>query len=199
MNDMDKKKEDMRNRDMFYVKAAELVALLAFAFAMLGAMGCSAGRKTVTSVSSAVKRDSSVAVVRDTVWRDRFVERIVERVKREATSVRDSTVFTVDNEGNVVKTDHWRMEKTRESSEETERLRDSVAWWKARYEGVLVTKVDSAAVEKTEKNTEKNTEKKGGVPIVYIIMGGLYVAVMGAIVVLVISMWVARKDSKGDN
>lgn len=195
MNDMDKKNEDMRDRDMFYVKAAELVALLAFAFAMLGAMGCSAGRKTVTSVSSAVKRDSSVAVVRDTVWRDRFVERIVERVKREATSVRDSTVFTVDNEGNVVKTDHWRMEKTRESSEETERLRDSVAWWKARYEGVVRVRADSAAVEKTEKNTEK----KGGVPIVYIIMGGLYVAVMGAIVVLVISMWVARKDSKGDN
>lgn len=192
MNDMDKKKEDMRNRDMFYVKAAELVALLAFAFAMLGAMGCSAGRKTVTSVSSAVKRDSSAAVVRDTVWRDRFVERIVERVKREATSVRDSTVFTVDNEGNVVKTDHWRMEKTRESSEETERLRDSVAWWKARYEGLLVTKVDSAVgAKETIVKEEKNTR-----PVLYWWNVAAFV-VMGVVAVAAIAneCW-RRKNEK---
>ena len=192
MNDMDKKKEDMRNRDMFYVKAAELVALLAFAFAMLGAMGCSAGRKTVTSVSSAVKRDSSVAVVRDTVWRDRFVERIVERVKREATSVKDSTVFTVDNEGNVVKTDHWRMEKTRESSEETERLRDSVAWWKARYEGVLVTKVDSmVGAKETIVKEEKNTR-----PVLYWWNVAAFV-VMGVVAVAAIAneCW-RRKNEK---
>ena len=192
MNDMDKKKEDMRNRDMFYVKAAELVALLAFAFAMLGAMGCSAGRKTVTSVSSAVKRDSSAAVVRDTVWRDRFVERIVERVKREATSVKDSTVFTVDNEGNVVKTDHWRMEKTRESSEETERLRDSVAWWKARYEGLLVTKVDSAVgAKETIVKEEKNTR-----PVLYWWNVAAFV-VMGVVAVAAIAneCW-RRKNEK---
>lgn len=192
MNDMDKKNEDMRDRDMFYVKAAELVALLAFAFAMLGAMGCSAGRKTVTSVSSAVKRDSSVAVVRDTVWRDRFVERIVERVKREATSVKDSTVFTVDNEGNVVKTDHWRMEKTRESSEETERLRDSVAWWKARYEGLLVTKVDSAVgAKETIVKEEKNTR-----PVLYWWNVAAFV-VMGVVAVAAIAneCW-RRKNEK---
>ena len=192
MNDMDKKNEDMRDRDMFYVKAAELVALLAFAFAMLGAMGCSAGRKTVTSVSSAVKRDSSVAVVRDTVWRDRFVERIVERVKREATSVKDSTVFTVDNEGNVVKTDHWRMEKTRESSEETERLRDSVAWWKARYEGVLVTKVDSmVGAKETIVKEEKNTR-----PVLYWWNVAAFV-VMGVVAVAAIAneCW-RRKNEK---
>lgn len=188
----------MRDRDIFYVKAVELVALLALGLAVLGAMGCSAGRKTVSSetVSSVeVKRDSSAAVRTDTVWRDRFVERIVERVKKEATSVKDSTVFTVDKEGNVIKAEHWRGEKTRESSEETERLRDSAAMWKARYEALLVVKADSVVGVKTVKNTEK----KGGVPLVYIIMGGLYVAAAGTVVVTAISLWAARKESKGDN
>lgn len=151
----------MRDRDMFYVKAVELVALLALGLAVLGAMGCSAGRKTVSSEtfsSVEVKRDSSAAVKADTVWRDRFVERIVERVKKEATSVRDSTVFTVDKEGNVIKAEHWRGEKTRESSEVTERLRDSAAMWKARYEALLVVKADSVAgVKETIVKEEKNT------------------------------------------
>lgn len=150
----------MRDRDMFYVKAVELVALLALGLAVLGAMGCSAGRKTVSSetVTAAVKRDSSAAVKADTVWRDRFVERIVERVKKEATSVRDSTVFTVDKEGNVIKAEHWRGEKTRESSEVTERLRDSAAMWKARYEALLVVKADSVAgVKETVVEEKKDT------------------------------------------
>lgn len=189
----------MRDRDMFYVKAVELVVLLALGLAVLGAMGCSAGKKVasekVTAASVTVKRDSSVAVKADTVWRDRFVERIVERVKKEATSVRDSTVFTVDTKGNVVKEEHWRGEKTMESSEETERLRDSAAMWKARYEALLETKADSV-VGKKETTTK---EKRGGASIVYIILGGLCVAVTVASAVLAISMWAAGKESRGDN
>ena len=150
----------MKDRDMFYVKAVELVALLALGMAVLGAMGCSAG-KTVSSetVTAAVKRDSFAAVKADTVWRDRFVERIVERVKKEATSVRDSTATVVDADGRVVRTDHWRVEKTRESSEETERYKDSAAMWRARYEGLLRVKADSVGCVKTEtaREEEKNT------------------------------------------
>ena len=131
---------------------AAIVAGIVGAVVIMSLFGCSAAKPAVTE---RVAHDTLRVVVRDTVWQDRFVERIVERVRREATSVRDSTVKTVDRDGNVIKEEHWRGEKTRESSEETERQKDSAAMWKARYVAVLKARADSARVENASGQSPK--------------------------------------------
>lgn len=146
-------KQDNEMREKAEDAILSVLGLLAVGMAgialVLMLSGC-AGAKPV--VMERAVHDTVRTVTRDTVWQDRFVERIVERVKKEATSVKDSTVKTVDAKGNVIKEEHWRGEKTRESSEGTERLRDSATMWKARYEAVLRTRADSARVDKVHGN-----------------------------------------------
>lgn len=180
------------DKDAFYVKAAGVLAALAVVLAVLLALGgCAPGKRTVKTATAsavvAVRVDTVKEVARDTVWRDRLVERMVERVKREATSVRDSTVRTVDKEGNVIREEHWRGEKTRESSEETERLRDSAAMWKARYEWMLRVKADSVAAA-VESATKEERATSRWVPL-WTVIGCVLALALGVLAVKMITRW----------
>lgn len=81
---------------------------------------CATTRKTSESHESRVVKDS-VAVRDSIVTRDSVVIRYETRVK-DSMVVKDSTVLTIDQEGNVVKSEHFRnTERNREQNHDTAR------------------------------------------------------------------------------
>lgn len=79
---------------------------------------CATTRKTSESHESRVVKDS-VAVRDSIVTRDSVVIRYETRVK-DSMVVKDSTVLTIDQEGNVVKSEHFRnTERNREQNRDT--------------------------------------------------------------------------------
>lgn len=78
-------------------------------------MSCATTRKTSESRETHMVRDS--VTIRDSVaTRDSVVIRYETRVK-DSTVVRDSTVLTIDQAGNVVKSEHYRnTERNREQN-----------------------------------------------------------------------------------
>lgn len=130
-------------------------------------VSCATTRKTSESRETRVVRDS-VAIRDSIVRRDSVVIRYETRVK-------DSTVLTVDQAGNVVKSEHWRnTERNREQNHDTAR--------ESRHEDVK----KGAAVQ-TNRDTlnhwaEKSEKRGTGVPWYVWMTGGVLVSGVWGIV-----------------
>ena len=124
-------------------------------------VSCATTRKTSESRETRVVRDS-VAIRDSIVKRDSVVIRYETRVK-------DSTVLTVDQAGNVVKSEHWRnTERNREQNHDTAR--------ESQHEDVQ----QGAAVQ-TNRDTlnhwaEKSEKRGTGVPWYVWMTGGVLVS-----------------------
>lgn len=97
--------------------------LLCLMISMLA--GCGAKKPAVLTRTDSVRVTKAA---KDTVYWDRIMLRYVERTNTDKTVNRDSTATTVDEEGNVKKTEtwHWRdryVEKLAEHANEGQ-LRD---------------------------------------------------------------------------
>lgn len=128
---------------------------------------CATTRKTSESRENRVVKDS-VAVRDSIVLKDSVVIRYETRVK-DSTVMKDSTVLTVDQAGNVVKSEHWRnTERNREQNHDTAR--------ESQHEDVQ----QGAAVHTnhdTLNHWAENSEKRGaGVPWYVWMTGGVLVS-----------------------
>lgn len=124
-------------------------------------VSCATTRKTSESRETRVVRDS-VAIRDSIVRRDSVVIRYETRVK-------DSTVLTVDQVGNVVKSEHWRnTERNREQNHDTAR--------ESQHEDVQ----QGAAVQTNHdmlNHWAEKSEKRGtGVPWYVWLTGGVLVS-----------------------
>ena len=124
-------------------------------------VSCATTRKTSESRETRVVRDS-VAIRDSIVRRDSVVIRYEMRVK-------DSTVLTVDQAGNVVKSEHWRnTERNREQNHDTAR--------ESQHEDVQ----QGAAVQTNHdmlNHWAEKSEKRGtGVPWYVWLTGGVLVS-----------------------
>lgn len=130
-------------------------------------VSCATTRKTSESRETRVVRDS-VAIRDSIVKRDSVVIRYETRVK-DSTVVKDSTELTVDQAGNVVKSEHWRnTERNREQNHDTAR--------ESQHEDVQ----QGAAVQ-TNRDTlnhwaEKSEKRGTGVPWYVWMTGGVLVS-----------------------
>lgn len=130
-------------------------------------VSCATTRKTSESRETRVVRDS-VAIRDSIVKRDSVVIRYETRVQ-DSTVVKDSTVLTVDQAGNVVKSEHWRnTERNREQNHDTAR--------ESQHEDVQ----QGAAVQ-TNRDTlshwaEKSEKRGTGVPWYVWMTGGVLVS-----------------------
>lgn len=97
--------------------------------------------------SSNLQIQNTVSATSDTVFRDRFIERIVSDVHRTVSSVSDYTATVVNEQGQVLRTDHWRTERTADSSSTVTALRDSLRDLRLLYKTLLSTKVEQAEVQ----------------------------------------------------
>lgn len=130
-------------------------------------VSCATTRKTSESRETRVVRDS-VAIRDSIVRRDSVVIRYETRVK-DSIVVKDSTVLTVDQAGNVVKSEHWRnTERNREQNHDTAR--------ESQHEDVQ----QGAAVQTnhdTLNHWAEKSEKRGtGVPWYVWMTGGVLVS-----------------------
>lgn len=92
--------------------------------------GCGAKKPAVLT------RTDSVRVAKDTVYRDRIVLRYVERTNTDRTVSRDSTATTVDEEGNVKKTDTWHWRDRYVENSLNTLMKDSLEAYKAKVDSL---------------------------------------------------------------
>ena len=90
--------------------------------------GCGAKKPAVLTRTDSVR---VTKVVKDTVYWDREVLRYVERAKTDKTWSRDSTATTVDEEGNVKKTDAWHWRDRYVENSLNTLMKDSLETYKA--------------------------------------------------------------------
>lgn len=130
-------------------------------------VSCATTRKTSESRETRVVR-ASVAIRDSIVRRDSVVIRYETRAK-DSTVVKDSTVLTVDQAGNVVKSEHWRnTERNREQNHDTAR--------ESQHEDV-----QQGAFMQTNHDTlnhwaEKSEKRGTGVPWYVWMTGGVLVS-----------------------
>lgn len=134
---------------------------------------CATTRKTSESHESRVVKDS-VAVRDSIVTRDSVVIRYETRVK-DSMVVKDSTVLTIDQEGNVVKSEHFRnTERNREQNRDTA----SESQHAEQRNGTTM----QASRDTLNHWTEKSEKKETDVPWYVWLTGGVLVSGVWGIV-----------------
>lgn len=121
--------------------------VLMLCIVLIALTGCRASHTAVAPSVSNTTVTAASSTSTDTVFRDRFIERIVSDVHRTVSSVSDSTATVVDTDGNILRTDHWRTERTADSSSTVTALRDSLRDLRLLYKTLLSTKVEQAEVQ----------------------------------------------------
>lgn len=91
--------------------------------------GCATRKPLVLTVTDTVRVERHIT---DTVFRDRTVTKAVQSATSERTSRRDSTSTTVDEQGNVRRTDSWHWLSSEKETRMMEMLRDSLGIYKAK-------------------------------------------------------------------
>lgn len=133
--------------------------------------GCGAKKPVVLT------RTDSVKVVKDTVYWDREVLRYVERAKTDKTWSRDSTATTVDEEGNVKKTDAWHWRDRYVENSLNTLMKDSLETYKAMVDSManIGRKNNDVPVPTVRKLSwwERNIEKPIASCIAVIIIGAV--------------------------
>lgn len=162
--------------------------------------GCGAKKPAVLTRTDNVR---VTKVAKDTVYRDREVLRYVERAKTDKTWSRDSTATTVDEEGNVKKTDAWHWRDRYVENSLNTLMKDSLETYKAMVDSLETykAKVDSLAnigrknndvpvpVERKLSWWERNIEKP--------IASCIAVIIIGAVVLLTLRYARGRLKSSG--
>lgn len=134
---------------------------------------CATTRKTSESHESRVVKDS-VAVRDSIVTRDSVVIRYETMVK-DSTVVKDSTMLTIDQAGNVVKSEHWRnTERNREQNRDTA----SESQHAEQRNGTTM----QASRDTLNHWTEKSEKKETDVPWYVWLTGGVLVSGVWGIV-----------------
>lgn len=124
-------------------------------------------RETHVAKDSVVTRDSIVA-------RDSVVIRYETRVK-DSTVVKDSVVLTIDQAGNVVKSEHYRnMEHNRDQNRDTAN--------ESRHEETQKGSTMQTSSEVLNHWAEKSEKTRMGVPWYVWIAGGVLVGCVAGIV-----------------
>lgn len=162
--------------------------------------GCGAKKPAVLTRTDSVR---VTKVAKGTVSRDRIVLRYVERAKTDKTWSRDSTATTVDEEGNVKKTDTWHWRDRYVENSLNTLMKDSLETYKAMVDSLETykAKVDSLAnigrknndvpvpVERKLSWWERNIEKP--------IASCIAVIIIGAVVLLTLRYARGRLKSSG--
>lgn len=133
--------------------------------------GCGAKKPAVLT------RTDSVRVTKDTVYRDRIVLRYVERTKTDKAVNRDSTATTVDEEGNVKKTETWHWRDRYVENSLNTLMKDSLETYKAKVDSLanIGSKNNDVPVPVERKLSwwERNIEKPIASCIAVIIIGAV--------------------------
>ena len=95
--------------------------------------GCGAKKSAVLTRTDSVR---VTKVVKDTVYWDRIVLRYVERTKTDKTVNRDSTATTVDEDGNVKKTEAWHWRDRYVENSLNTLMKDSLEAYKAKVDSL---------------------------------------------------------------
>ena len=95
--------------------------------------GCGAKKPAVLTRTDSVR---VTKVVKDTVYWNRIVLRYVERAKTDKTVNRDSTATTVDEDGNVKKTEAWHWKDRYVENSLNTLMKDSLEMYKAKVDSL---------------------------------------------------------------
>lgn len=136
--------------------------------------GCGAKKPAVLTSTDSVR---VTRVAKDTVYRDREVLRYVERAKTDKTWSWDSTATTVDEEGNVKKTDAWHWRDRYVENSLNTLMKDSLETYKAMVDSManIDRKNNDVPVQVKRKLSwwERNIEKTIASYIAVIIIGAV--------------------------
>lgn len=146
--------------------------------------GCATRKPLVLTVTDTVRVERHIT---DTVFRDRTVTKTVQSATSERTSHRDSTSITVDEQGNVRRTDSWHWLSSEKETRMMEMLRDSLGIYKAKADTLAAVASRNrdvpVPVERKLSWWEKNVE----VPL------RTGVAAVVGIAIISIIIWLIRK------
>lgn len=95
--------------------------------------GCGAKKPAVLTRTDSVRVTKAA---KDTVYWDRIVLRYVERTNMDKTVNRDSTATTVDEAGNVKKTDTWHWRDRYVENSLNTLMKDSLEAYKAKVDSL---------------------------------------------------------------
>lgn len=95
--------------------------------------GCGAKKPAVLTRTDSVR---VTKVVKDTAYRDRIVLRYVERTNTDRTVSKDSTATTVDEVGNVKKTETWHWRDRYVENSLNTLIKDSLEAYKAKVDSL---------------------------------------------------------------
>lgn len=147
--------------------------------------GCGAKKPAVLTRTDSVR---VTKVVKDTVYWDRIVLRYVERTKTDKTVNRDSTATTVDEDGNVKKTEAWHWRDRYVENSLNTLMKDSLEMYKAMVDSLanIGRKNNDVPVPVERKLNwwERNIEKP--------IASCIAVIIIGAVVLLTLRYRYAR-------
>ncbi len=136
--------------------------------------GCGAKKPAVLTRTDS---ERVTKVANDTVYRNRIVLRYVERAKTDKTVSRDSTSTTVDEEGNVKKTDNWHWRDRYVENSLNTLMKDSLEMYKAKVDSLanIGRKNNDVPVPVERKLSwwERNIEKPIASCIAVIIIGAV--------------------------
>ncbi len=129
------------------MKCRTVRAILMFATLLVYLLlltGCKASSKAPLASSTVYITDTVRTA--DTLWRDRYVARIIQNISNTVKSKRDSVATVVDEQGNVKRTDSWHWSETSTATSMEQTLRDSLKEMKLRYTQLLGVKVEQKEV-----------------------------------------------------
>lgn len=106
------------------------------------ATSCSTTRSTLHTQHSTLHTQHST----DTVFVDRYVERVIRESLLVNSAVRDSTATVVDSTGRVLRTDHFRKERVESNSSRESELRDSLRLLRLQYDVLMSSVADKVEV-----------------------------------------------------
>lgn len=147
--------------------------------------GCCVKKPAVLTRTDSVR---VTKVVKDTAYRDRIVLRYVERTNTDKTVNRDSTATTVDEEGNVKKTETWHWRDRYVENSLNTLMKDSLETYKAKVDSLtnIGRSHNDVPVPTVRKLSwwERNIEKP--------IASCIAVIIIGAVVLLTLRYRYAR-------
>lgn len=152
--------------------------------------GCGAKKPAVLTRTDSVR---VTKVAKDTAYRDRIVLRYVERTNTDRTVSRDSTATTVDEEGNVKKTDTWHWRDRYVENSLNMLMKDSLEAYKAKVDSLasIGRSSNDVPVPTVRKLSwwERNIEKP--------IASCIAVIITGAVLLLILRYARGRLKSSG--
>lgn len=150
--------------------------------------GCGAKKPAVLTRTDSVRVTKAA---KDTVYWDRIVLRYVERTNTDKTVNRDSTATTVDEDGNVKKTETWHWRDRYVENSLNTLMKDSLETYKAKVDSLtnIGRRNNDVPVERKLNWWKRNIEKP--------IASCIAVIIIGAVVLLTFRYARGRLKSSG--